>query len=44
VSLYTLDLGGLYPASMIWGRSVVRLALAALLWYLRPREAASAGN
>jgi len=44
LSLYTLDLGRLYPPYMIWGRSVVRLALAALLWYLRPREAVSAGN
>jgi len=38
VSLYTLDLGRLYPAYLIWGRSFVRLALAGLLYYLRPRE------
>jgi hypothetical protein len=44
LSLYTLDLGRIYPPYMIWGRSVVRLALAALLWYLRPREAVSAGS
>jgi hypothetical protein len=37
-SLYTLDVRHLYPAVLIWGRSVVRLALAALLFYLRPRE------
>lgn len=37
VSLYTLDLRPLYPGYLIWGRSVVRLALAALLFYLRPR-------
>jgi hypothetical protein len=37
-SLYTLDLRHLFPAYLIWGRSLVRLALAALLFYLRPRE------
>jgi hypothetical protein len=37
-SLYTLDLRPLYPSYLIWGRSLVRLALAALLFYLRPRE------
>ncbi len=39
-SLYTLDIRHLYPAYLIWGRSLVRLALAALLFYLRPREGA----
>ncbi len=39
-SLYTLDMRHLYPAYLIWGRSLVRLALAALLFYLRPREGA----
>jgi hypothetical protein len=38
VSLYTLDVRRLYPAYLIWGRSVVRLAIAALLYWLRPRE------
>ncbi len=42
LALYTTDLQRLYPPYMIWGRAVVRLALAALLWYLRPREAMSA--
>ncbi len=45
LSLYTLDLRGLYPGylvNLIWVRSAVRLALAALLYYLRPREASSA--
>jgi hypothetical protein len=37
LSLYTLDVTRLYPASLVWGRSLVRLALAALLYYLRPR-------
>ena|SRR5215469_1754929 len=39
-SLYTLDMRHLYPAYMIWGRSLVRLAVAGLLFYLRPREGA----
>jgi hypothetical protein len=38
LSLYTLDARRLYPGYLIWGRSLVRLALAALLFYLRPRE------
>ncbi len=42
VSLYTLDVRRLYPGYLIWGRSVVRLAVAALLYYLRPQEATSA--
>jgi hypothetical protein len=37
-SLYTLDMRHLYPSYLIWGRSLVRLALAALLFYLRPQE------
>jgi len=37
-SLYTLDIRHLYPGYLIWGRSIVRLAVAALLYYLRPRE------
>lgn len=40
LSLYTLDVGRLYPAYLIWGRCVIRLALAVLLFYLRPREMA----
>jgi len=39
-SFYTLDMRHLYPASLIWARSLVRLALAVLLFYLRPREGA----
>ena len=38
VSLYTSDLGRLYAGHLIWGRSIVRLALAGLLYYLRPRR------
>jgi len=33
-------LGSFYPAYMIWGKAAVRLALAALLFYVRPRSAA----
>jgi hypothetical protein len=39
ISLYTLDVQRLYPAYLIWARSLVRLALAGVLYYLRPREA-----
>jgi hypothetical protein len=38
VSFYTSDLGRLYPGYLIWGRSIVRLALAGVLYYLRPRR------
>jgi len=39
ISLYTLDVQRLYPGYLIWARSLVRLALAGVLYYLRPREA-----
>ena len=39
LSLYTLDLERVYPAKLIWGRSLMRFAFAGLLYYLRPREA-----
>jgi len=38
LSLKMLDFGRLYPPYLIWGRALVRLALAALLLYARPRE------
>ncbi len=38
LSLYTLDMRQLFPSYLIWVRSLVRLALAALLFYLRPQE------
>ncbi len=38
LSLYTLDIERLYPAYLIWARALVRLGLAAWLYYLRPRE------
>lgn len=42
VSLYTLDIERLYPAYLIWVRALVRLGLAGLLYYLRPRELGAA--
>jgi Na+-driven multidrug efflux pump len=39
LSAYTLDIQRIYPGHLVWGRSVVRLALAALFFYLRPRGA-----
>ncbi len=42
LSLYTLDVRSIYPGYLIWGRSLVRLALAGLFCYLRPREAPGA--
>jgi len=40
LSLYTLDMRQLFPSYLIWGRALLRLALAALLFYLRPQESA----
>ena len=42
LSLYTTDVRSLYPAYLIWGRALGRLALAAWLFYLRPRATPSA--
>jgi hypothetical protein len=46
VSLWMLDIQSIYPGHLIWARSVIRLALAVLLYYLRPRESGwkPAGN
>ena len=41
LSLKMLDLGSLYPGYLIWGRSLVSLAIAAVLFYARPRETLS---
>jgi hypothetical protein len=38
VSRWMLDIQSIYPGHLIWARSVIRLALAALLYYLRPRQ------
>ena len=37
LSLYVLDIRRLYPGYLIWGRSLIRLALAIVLYFLRPR-------
>jgi len=39
LSLWMTDIVRMYPPYLLWGRSVVRLAIAALLYWLRPREA-----
>ena len=41
LSLWTTDIRSMYPGYLLWGRSAVRLAIAALLYWLRPREARS---
>ena len=38
LSLSMTDIRGMYPAYLLWGRSVMRLAIAALLYWLRPRK------
>jgi hypothetical protein len=38
LSLWTTDIPSIYPAYLIWGRSIVRLALAVILYWLKPRE------
>lgn len=38
ISLYTLDIHKIYPSYLVWGRSLVRLAIAALLYLLKPRQ------
>jgi hypothetical protein len=38
LSLYTLDVDSIYPSYLVWGRSLVRLALAALLYFLKPQR------
>ena len=38
LSLWMTDIRNMYPGYFLWGRSVVRLAMAALLYWLRPRH------
>jgi hypothetical protein len=38
LSLWMTDIRSMYPAYLLWGRSAVRLAMAALLYWLRPRH------
>ena len=44
VSLFTLDIRRLYPGYLIWARAAMRLALAVVLFCLRPRGIARAGS
>jgi hypothetical protein len=44
LSLKMLDIGSLYPGYLIWGRALVRLAVAAVLFYSRPRESVGEKN
>jgi hypothetical protein len=37
-SLWMTDIRSIYPAYLLWGRSAVRLSIAALLYWLRPRH------
>ncbi len=39
LSLWMTDIRSIYPAYFLWGRSAVRLAIAALVYWLRPRHA-----
>jgi hypothetical protein len=36
ISFAMLDFRGIFPASLVWGRSATRLALAGVLYWLRP--------
>jgi len=38
VSHRTLDIQRIYPGHLVWVRSTVRLALAGVLFFLRPRQ------
>ena len=38
VSLWMTDIRNLYPAYLLWVRSVLRVAITALLYWMRPRE------
>lgn len=38
ISLWMTEIRNLYPQYLIWGRSVVRLVIAAVLFWLRPGE------
>lgn len=38
LSLWMTDIRSMYPAYLLWGRSAVRLVVAALLCWLRPRH------
>src|SRR5712692_10146514 len=38
LSLWMTDIRSIYPAYLVWSRSVVRLSIALVLYWLRPRE------
>jgi hypothetical protein len=38
LSLWMTDIRSIYPAYFLWGRSAVRLAIAALVYWLRPQH------
>ena len=38
LSIWMTDIREMYPTYFLWGRSVLRLAMAALLYWLRPRH------
>jgi hypothetical protein len=38
LSWYTLDIPKIYPGHPVWARSLIRLGVAALLYFLKPRE------
>lgn len=38
LSLWMTDIQSIYPGYLLWGRSAVRFAVAALLYWLRPRH------
>ena len=38
LSLWMTGIRNIYPAYLLWGRSVVRLVIAAWLYWLRPRH------
>jgi len=38
LSIWMTDIREMYPRYFLWARSVVRLAMAALLYWLRPRH------
>jgi len=39
LSLWMTDIRSIYPAYFLWGRSAVRIAIAALVYWLRPQHA-----
>ena len=38
LSLWMTDIRSIYPAYFLWGRSAMRLAIAGLLYWMRPRR------